>query len=124
MVALGGRAAEIIYTSNRVTTGASSDYAKVYQIAREMVTTYGFGKNNFDYRNLSPTDGYQGGPEEIETIVSRCYDYTLKMLQNNRDKLEQLKDLLIEEEIVDGEKVYELLGKDRCYAYDCSVSFD
>jgi ATP-dependent Zn protease len=46
------------------------------------------------------------------------------LLENNRDKLEELKDLLIEEEIVDGEKVYELLGKDSCGAYDCSVSFD
>jgi cell division protease FtsH len=124
MVALGGRAAEeIIYTSNRVTTGASSDYARVYQIAREMVTTYGFGQNKFDYRNLSPAAAIKVD-QEIETIVSECYDYTLKMLQNNRDKLEELKDLLIEEEIVDGEKVYEMFGKDRCYAYDCSVSFD
>jgi cell division protease FtsH len=124
MVALGGRAAEeIIYTANRVTTGASSDYARVYQIAREMVTTYGFGKNNFDYRNLSPAAAIKVD-QEIETIVSECYDYTLKMLQNNRDKLEELKDLLIEEEIVDGEKVYEMFGKDKCYAYDCSVSFD
>jgi cell division protease FtsH len=124
MVALGGRAAEeIIYTSNRVTTGASSDYAKVYQIAREMVTTYGFGKNKFDYRNLSPAAAIKVD-QEIEAIVSECYKYTLKMLHNNRDKLEELKDLLIEEEIVDGEKVYELLGKDKCYAYDCSVSFD
>src|SRR5210317_48015 len=124
MVALGGRAAEeIIYTSKRVTTGASSDYAKVYQIAREMVTTYGFGKNKFDYRNLSPAAAIKVD-QEIEAIVSECYKYTLKMLHNNRDKLEELKDLLIEEEIVDGEKVYELLGKDKCYAYDCSVSFD
>ena len=124
MVALGGRAAEeIIYTSNRVTTGASSDYARVYQIAREMVTTYGFGQNKFDYRNLSPAAAIKVD-QEIETIVSECYDYTLKMLQNNRDKLEELKDLLIEEEIVDGEKVYAMFGKDRCYAYDCSVSFD
>ena len=124
MVALGGRAAEeIIYTANRVTTGASSDYARVYQIAREMVTTYGFGQNKFDYRNLSPAAAIKVD-QEIETIVSECYDYTLKMLQNNRDKLEELKDLLIEEEIVDGEKVYAMFGKDRCYAYDCSVSFD
>ena len=124
MVALGGRAAEeIIYTSNRVTTGASSDYARVYQIAREMVTTYGFGQNKFDYRNLSPAAAIKVD-QEIETIVSECYDYTLKMLMNNRDKLEELKDLLIEEEIVDGEKVYAMFGKDKCYAYDCSVSFD
>jgi len=123
-VALGGRAAEeIVYTANRVTTGASSDYAMVYQIAREMVTTYGFGKNKFDYRNLSPAAAIKVD-QEIEAIVSECYKFTLQLLENNRDKLEELKDLLIEEEIVDGEKVYELLGKDSCGAYDCSVSFD
>ena len=73
--------------------------------------------------NLSPAAAIKVD-QEIETIVSECYKHTLKMLHNNRDKLEQLKDLLIEEEIVDGEKVYELLGKDKCYAYNCSVSFD
>src|SRR5210317_351712 len=54
-VALGGRAAEeIIYGLDKITTGASSDYARVYSIARDMVTTYGFGQRNFDVNNLSP----------------------------------------------------------------------
>ena len=124
LVALGGRAAEeIIYGANRVTTGASSDYARVYQIAREMVTTYNFGKNNYDYRNLSPAAAIKVD-NEIENIVTQCYKYALKMLKDNRDKLEELKDLLIEEEIVDGKVVYDMLGKDRCNSFDCSVSFD
>src|SRR5210317_825181 len=124
LVALGGRAAEeVIYGANRVTTGASSDYARVYQIAREMVTTYGFGKNNYDYRNLSPAAAIKVD-NEIENIVSQCYRYALKMLTDNKDKLEELKDLLIEEEIVDGKVVYDMLGKDRCNSFDCSVSFD
>ena len=39
-VALGGRAAEeVVYGDERITTGASSDYAQVYKIVREMVTT-------------------------------------------------------------------------------------
>ena len=124
LVALGGRAAEeIIYGANRVTTGASSDYARVYQIAREMVTTYNFGKNNYDYRNLSPAAAIKVD-NEIENIVTQCYKYALKMLKDNKDKLEELKDLLIEEEIVDGKVVYDMLGKDRCNSFDCSVSFD
>ena len=124
LVALGGRAAEeIIYGANRVTTGASSDYARVYQIAREMVTTYNFGKNNYDYRNLSPAAAIKVD-NEIENIVTQCYKYALGMLKDNRDKLEELKDLLIEEEIVDGQVVYDMLGKDRCNSFDCSVSFD
>src|SRR5210317_146117 len=124
LVALGGRAAEeVIYGANRVTTGASSDYARVYEIAREMVTTYGFGKNNYDYRNLSPAAAIKVD-NEIENIVSQCYRYALQMLKDNKDKLEDLKELLIEEEIVDGQVVYDMIGRGRCNSFDCSVSFD
>ena len=124
LVALGGRAAEeVIYGANRVTTGASSDYAVVYQIAREMVTTYGFGKNNYDYRNLSPSAALKVD-NEIDNIVTQCYKYTLKMLVENKDTLEELKELLIEEEIVDGEVVYDMIGRGRCNSFDCSVSFE
>ena len=73
-VALGGRAAEeLIYGKDRITTGASSDYAMVYQIAREMVTTYGFGKRFYDYRNMSE-DASAFIDEEIDLIVGYCYD--------------------------------------------------
>ena len=124
VVALGGRAAEeVIYGSSRVTTGASSDYAMVYQIAREMVTTYGFGKNNYDYRNLSPTAATKID-NEIDNIVSQCYKYALQMLTDNKDKLEELKELLIDEEIVDGKVVYDILGQGQCDSFDCSISFD
>ena len=115
-VALGGRAAEeIIYGKDKITTGASSDYALVYQIAREMVTTYGFGQNFFDYRKMSE-EASALVDNEIDLIVGDCYDETVAMLKNNMPQLERLKEKLIEEEIVDGEWVYELFGN--------SVSFD
>lgn len=108
MVALGGRAAEeIIYGKDNVTTGASSDYAMVYQIAREMVTTYGLGKRNFDYRNLSP-EAALIIDMEIDEIVQGCYVAAKDMLTDHLSQLEQLKEKLIEEEIVDGEWVYTL----------------
>src|SRR5210317_376930 len=115
-VALGGRAAEeIVYGKDKITTGASSDYALVYQIAREMVTTYGFGQNFFDYRNMSE-EASALVDNEIDLIVGDCYDETVATLKNNMPQLERLKEKLIEEEIVDGEWVYELFGS--------SVSFD
>lgn len=124
MVALGGRAAEeIIYGPNRVTTGATSDYAMVYQIAREMVTTYGFGENKFDYRNLSP-EAATAVDMEIDTLVTECYEQTKRLLKSRRGELEALKNLLIEEEIIDGEKVYSLLDVPNCSEIDCLVSFD
>jgi cell division protease FtsH len=123
-VALGGRAAEeIIYGKDKVTTGASSDYAMVYQIAREMVTTYGLGRHKFDYRNMSPESAALVD-DEIDEIVNDCYDDTLRMLKRNMYELERLKEKLIDEEIVDGDWVYELFGKERCDELSCSVSFD
>ncbi len=108
-VALGGRAAEeLIYGKDGVTTGASSDYAMVYQIAREMVTTYGFGKRFYDYRNMSE-DASAFIDEEIDLLVGDCYDETLSILRSKMTQLEQLKGKLIEEEIVDGQWVYELM---------------
>src|SRR5210317_673874 len=123
-VALGGRAAEeIVYGKDKITTGASSDYALVYQIAREMVTTYGFGQNFFDYRKMSE-EASAMVDNEIDLIVGDCYDETVAMLKNNIPQLERLKEKLIEEEIVDGDWVYELFGKARCDEFDCSVTFD
>ena len=123
-VALGGRAAEeIIYGKDQVTTGASSDYAMVYQIAREMVTTYGLGRHKFDYRNMSPESAALVDVE-IDEIVNDCYDDTLRMLKTNMYELERLREKLIDEEIVDGDWVYELFGKERCDELSCSVSFD
>lgn len=119
MVALGGRVAEeIIYGSNRITTGASSDYTQVYMIVREMVTTYGLGKYNFDYRNMSQ-DAAHLIDLEINSIVEECYNGTKEMLLMHRPQLERLKNKLIEEEIVDGQWVYDLFCNDSY----CEVDF-
>jgi cell division protease FtsH len=123
-VALGGRAAEeIIYGKSLITTGASGDYAQVYTIAREMLTTYGFSKYKFDYRNMS-SEASKLVDLEINSLVTHCYGESLGIIEGNREKLEELKDKLIEDEIVDGDWVYDLIGRDRCTSIDCSVSFD
>lgn len=110
VVALGGRAAEeLIYGADNITTGASSDYAQVYNIAREMVTTYGLGINNFDYRNLSPTAALMVD-KEISDLVSECYKRSKELLSINMLELKQLKEKLIEDELVDGSWVYKLFG--------------
>jgi len=108
-VCLGGRAAEeIVYGADEVTTGASGDYASAYQLAREMVTRYGFGKNNYDYNNLSPFSA-RVVDKEIDAIVKQCYEETLELLTDHRAELEFLKNELLEKEVVDGKWVYETL---------------
>jgi len=108
-VCLGGRAAEeVVYGPDEVTTGASGDYASAYQLAREMVTRYGFGKNNYDYNNLSPFSA-RVVDKEIDTLVKECYKETVALLTLHRAELEFLKNELLEKEVVDGTWVYETL---------------
>lgn len=113
-VALGGHAAEeLFYGKNRVTTGATSDFSQVYAIARQMVLNCGFstvvGKINVDERYMSATT-MRLVDMEIKRIVDECYDEVMKLLRANKGKLEQLKDILIDQEIVDGDVVYEMVA--------------
>jgi cell division protease FtsH len=110
IVALGGRAAEeIIYGQDRITTGASGDFAQVYMIAREMLTTYGFSSYNFDYRRMSD-EASRLVDMEIDKLVDLCYKEAFGILGANKRQLELLKDKLLEEEIVDGQWVYDLVN--------------
>jgi len=113
MVALGGRAAEeIIYGPDLITTGASGDFAQVYMIAREMLTTYGFGTYNFDYRSMSG-EAARLVDMEIDRLVDDCYEEAKAIIGTHKRELDVLKNKLIDEEIVDGEWVYELV-KGEC----------
>ena len=112
-VALGGHAAEeLMYGKDSVTTGASSDFAQVHAIAREMVTTYGMseavGKINVDVSALSQQTAYLVDLE-VHRITDECYSEVLDMLSSRRTDLVALKDILIRDEIIDGKVVYDMI---------------
>ena len=113
-VALGGHAAEeIVYGREHVTTGASSDFQQTFAIAREMVTTYGMsetiGKMNINTELISPVTANHIDIE-VHDIVENCYTEVKELLNHYRIKLEHLKDILVEEEIVDGSVVYGMIA--------------
>ena len=113
-VALGGHAAEeIVYGREHVTTGASSDFQQTFAIAREMVTTYGMsetiGKMNINTDLISPVTSNHIDIE-VHDIVENCYTEVKKLLNAYRVKLEHLKEILVEEEIVDGSVVYGMIA--------------
>ncbi len=113
-VALGGHAAEeIVYGREHVTTGASSDFQQTFVIAREMVTTYGMsetiGKMNINTDLISPVTSNHIDIE-VHDIVENCYTEVKELLNTYRVKLEHLKDILIEEEIIDGSVVYGMIA--------------
>ncbi|MDX1522477.1 MAG: hypothetical protein R3264_12695 [Anaerolineae bacterium] len=114
---LGGRAAEEI-VFNEVTTGASHDLERVTKIARAMVTQYGMseklgplmfgekeemvflGKEIGEQRNYSEEIARQID-SEIGKIVEHAYNKALKLLRDNRDKLEEIAQRLLQEETLD-----------------------
>jgi cell division protease FtsH len=114
---MGGRAAEQL-VSNHLTTGASSDLQQVTDRARSMITQFGmseklgprtFGSNSGnpflgrgwqDDRDYSE-DSAQIIDEEIHRIVSGEYERALNILDANRDKLDMLAQVLMEQETLD-----------------------
>ena len=112
-VALGGHAAEeIMYGKDNVTTGATSDFAQVYAIAREMVMNYGMseaiGKINVQDNSLSQQTAYLVDLE-VHRITDECYVEVINLLSTHKDTLIALKDILIRDEIIDGKVVYDMI---------------
>jgi cell division protease FtsH len=126
-VALGGRAAEEVVFGD-ITTGAASDLRYVTSMARRMVTQFGMsetvGPLNFGDEERQPFLGYsmtQGRnyseetasrvDSEVRRLVDEAHQRALGLIGENRDKLELLADELLNNEIVDGARVLEILGK-------------
>lgn len=116
--ALGGRAAEELIF-NQFTTGASSDLQQATRIARAMVTEYGMSsdlgprsyggggsQSVFLGREIGEQRDYseryaQIIDDEVKRILEHNYERAINLLRENRDKLEQLVDYLIEHETLD-----------------------
>ena len=115
-VALGGHAAEeIVYGKDKVTTGASNDFEQTYRIAREMIITYGMsdtiGKININPELMS-SHMSKCVDNEIRSITDSCYYEVIHLLRKHRNCLDKLKNMLVENEIVDGSVVYEIILSD------------
>ena len=113
-VALGGYAAEeIVYGKNNVTTGSSNDLEQTFTIAREMVTTYGMsdvvGKMNIKPELMSYHIS-KSVDNEIRSIIDSCYYEVIRLLKKHRNKLDALKNILVDKEIIDGSVVYEMFA--------------
>ncbi|GAA1592932.1 ATP-dependent zinc metalloprotease FtsH [Actinomadura kijaniata] len=121
--ALGGMAAEEL-VFGVVTTGAESDLEQVTRIARGMVGRWGMS-GRVGPLSVLPPDGADpmaqyASPgtldvvdEEARRIVEECYAEALRMLRDNRDRLESLATTLLERETLDEEDAYRAAGIPR-----------
>jgi cell division protease FtsH len=123
---LGGRAAEeIIFGS--ITTGAANDLQRATDLAERMVTTYGMSKilgplayekgqqNNFlgdgmmNPRRMVSDETAKAIDEEVKGIVETAHQQALAILNQNRDLLEQIAQQILDVEVIEGEKLQNLL---------------
>jgi cell division protease FtsH len=120
---MGGRAAEKV-TFNRISTGALSDLEKVTKQARAMVTIYGLNEKigNVTYYDSSGQSEYSFSKpyseetakvidEEISTLIESQYQRAIEILEENKDKLNQLADILIEKEVIFKDDLEAIFGK-------------
>jgi len=120
---LGGRAAEQVVFNN-ISTGALSDLEKVTKRAQAMVTIYGLNDKigNISYYDSSGQSEYNFGKpysehtaktidEEISKLIENQYQRAIRILTENKDKLEALAGKLLEKEVIFREDLEEIFGK-------------
>jgi cell division protease FtsH len=124
-VLFGGRIAEELFM-NQMTTGASNDFERATQMARDMVTRYGmsdalgpmvYGENEGEvflgrsvttHKNMSETT-MQKVDAEIRRIIDEQYALARKVLEENRDKVEAMAAALLELETIDSDQINDIM---------------
>ena len=119
----GGRAAEeLVFHS--ASTGASNDIEQATKLARAMITRYGMSED-FDMVAMETvTNQYLGGDtslscsaetqaeidRQVVELVKRQHKKADKILEENRDKLDELADYLYQRETITGEEFMKILN--------------
>jgi cell division protease FtsH len=120
---MGGRAAEKVIF-DRISTGALSDLEKVTKQARAMVTIYGLneklgnvtyydssGQSEYNFSKPYSEDTARIIDKEISTLIEDQYQRAIVLLEENKDKLLKLADILIEKEVIFKDDLEDIFGK-------------
>ncbi|XZG69811.1 ATP-dependent zinc metalloprotease FtsH [Chitinibacteraceae bacterium HSL-7] len=121
----GGRVAEDLFTG-QISTGASNDFERATQLARDMVTRYGmseklgpmvYGENDGEvflgrsvttHKNVSEAT-MQQVDAEIRRILDEQYALAVRLLDENRDKVEAMTSALMDWETIDREQILDIM---------------
>jgi ATP-dependent Zn proteases len=120
---LGGRAAEQVIF-HKISTGALNDLEKVTKQAYAMVTYYGLSKNigNISYYDSTGQQEYsfskpfsektaEAIDKEVKKIVEDAYARAIKILEDNKQGLEDLASRLLEKEVIFSDDLEDVFGK-------------
>ncbi|MDA0316669.1 MAG: ATP-dependent zinc metalloprotease FtsH [Bacteroidetes bacterium] len=121
--ALGGRAAEKVIF-DKISTGALSDLEKVTKQARAMVTVYGLsdkvgnltyydssGQNEYGFTKPYSEQTAELIDKEISDIIEEQYQRAIALLEKNKDKLIELAEVLLKDEVIFKDNLEAIFGK-------------
>jgi cell division protease FtsH len=121
--ALGGRASEEL-NFGKISTGALNDLEKVTKQAYAMVTYFGMSPaiGNISFFDSSGQSEYSFSKpysektaelidKEVKLIIDKAYNRTKKILAENKEKLAELANLLLNREVIFSEDLEKIFGK-------------
>jgi len=128
VVLMGGRLAEeVVFGTERITTGAGNDLERATELARKMVCEWGmssmgpltFGKREeaiFLGKEFARHQDYSEATaveidSEIKRFVEGAYGRARQLLTDNRPVLERIATALLEREVLEGEEVYRMVSE-------------
>lgn len=120
---LGGRAAEEL-VFNDVSTGAQNDLERTTQLAYSIITLYGMNEkighfsfkdltNEYSFRQPYSEETAKMVDQEARELIRQCYERSLNLLRENREKLDEIAALLREKEVLYHDDFERLLGPPR-----------
>jgi cell division protease FtsH len=128
----GGRIAEEMTLGEEgVTTGASNDIQRATEMARNMVTKWGLstelgpllytedegevflGRSAASQNKSFSSETASKIDLEVRRIIDDCYGKAATLLKDNRDKLELMKDALMEYETIDAAQIDEIMAGNK-----------
>ena len=124
-ILFGGRIAEEVFM-NQMTTGASNDFERATQLARDMVMRYGmsermgpmvYAENEgevFLGRSVTKTTHMsektmQEVDAEVRRIIDEQYALARRLIEENRDKMETMAKALLEWETIDADQIDDIM---------------
>ena len=149
-ILFGGRIAEEVFM-NQMTTGASNDFERATQMARDMVMRYGmsdrlgpmvYSENEgevFLGRSVTKTTNIsektmQEVDAEVRRIIDEQYAIARRLIEENRDKMEVMAKALLDWETIDADQIDDIMegraprppktSKEACLLYTSDAADD
>ncbi|KAG2260648.1 hypothetical protein Bca4012_008654 [Brassica carinata] len=128
---LGGRAAEQVLIG-RISTGAQNDLEKVTKMTYAQVAVYGFsdkiGLLSFPQREDEFSKPYSNRTgamidEEVREWVAKAYKRTVELIEEHKEQVAQIAELLLEKEVLHQDDLAKVLGE-RPYKSGETTNYD